>query len=61
MGLYIRRACLILVPGHGTIKIVPQGGRNVSVTAPLSLEIVDKRGKRLADRRKRLDKGKRKA
>lgn len=55
MALDIRRSALIPVPGHGTIKIVPHGGRKVSIEAPESLEITDRKGRPMAkNRRKRL-------
>jgi len=56
LSLYIRRTAFVLVPGHGTIKIAPKGGRNVTIDAPLSLDIVDKKGRPLSQRRKRLPK-----
>lgn len=55
MALFIRRTALIPVPGVGTIKVVPHGGRNVSITAPEALEVTDKKGRPMsANRGKRL-------
>lgn len=54
MGLETRRSVRIPVPGHGTIKIVPQGGRRTIIEAPQSLEITDRKGRPLsAVKRKR--------
>lgn len=52
MALWIRRTALIPVPGHGTIKVVPKGGRQVTIDVPLSLEIVDKRGRPVSQRKR---------
>ena len=55
MALDVRKTCLIPIAGHGVIKIVPRGGRNVSITAPQSLAITDKQGRPMTfNRRKRL-------
>jgi hypothetical protein len=51
MALFFRRTILISVPKHGTIKIVPHGGRKVSIEAPDSLYITDKKGRPLARKR----------
>lgn len=45
MGLETRRSVRIPVPGHGTIKISPQGGRKNMIEAPQSLEITDRKGR----------------
>lgn len=56
MGLETRRSVRIPVPGHGTIKIVPQGGRRNIIEAPQSLEITDRKGRPIGGgkRKKRL-------
>jgi len=55
MSLYIRRTAIIVVPGHGRIKIVPRKGRGrlASIDAPESLEIVDRKGRPMVANRKR--------
>lgn len=53
MALDIRQTVLIPIPKIGTIKIVPHGGRKVSITAPQSLDILDSRGRPLDRRRAR--------
>jgi hypothetical protein len=58
MGLFVRRTAFVLIPGHGTIKIVrrPKG---VEVTAPERLEIVDRKGRPLnRNKGKQVDKPK---
>jgi hypothetical protein len=53
MPLDVRKTCLIPVAGHGVIKIVPRGGRNVSITAPQSLAITDKLGRPMTYNRRK--------
>ena len=56
MGLYVRRTAFAVIPGIGTLKIVrkPKG---VEITAPPSVEIVDRKGRPLSyNRRKKVDK-----
>ena len=55
MALDISRTALIPVPGHGTIRVIPKGGRNVSIDAPMSLTIlVTKERAQRKKRKKRL-------
>lgn len=51
-GLKTSGTVLITVPGHGTIKITPHGGRKLSIAAPQSLDILDRKARRIDLRRK---------
>ena len=45
MPLQTSSKTLIPVKGHGTIKITPLGGRRYEISAPQSLEILEKKGR----------------
>lgn len=52
----------IQVPGHGTIKITPVGGRKYEIKAPRSLEITeDKRSRKTYTQRRRLTRRRKRA
>jgi hypothetical protein len=52
MALKTTKTVLIPVPGYGTIRITPQGGRVVAIAAPEALEILDRQGRQLERSRK---------
>lgn len=61
MALQTSSKTLIPVKGHGTIKIVPLGGRRYEITAPMSLEIIEKKGRPKTQSRSRRDRRRRAA
>lgn len=52
MSLIIRRTALIVIPKFGTVKVSPKGGRRVAIDAPLSLDITDRKGRPLSQRKR---------
>ena len=54
MALFTTRTMLLIIPKVGTIRVTPQGGRKISIAAPESVEITDRKGRRLDMNRKRL-------
>ncbi len=54
MGLHIRRTALIVVPGHGTVVITPNSGKQTTkIEAPESLDITDRKGRPMSQKRKK--------